>query len=288
MITRIFIGFLLIASLLGLLYADEHFTGAAEKWLPLQHVPKGGILFAASALIILPLLALELSRLLRAINPDAPGFVWTLSVALCAFIVGCAHLFQWIIVAWLASNVLLLTLLPSLIAALSKKWFAALTGLGYWVLISVWIGWLPSCWIDMRSTLPAWALAWAVLTVKSGDIGAYFSGVALGKNRMAAWVSPKKSWEGLAGGIFLSCVVGAALTNALGQSILVGVAFGALAAVVGMLGDLAESILKREALAKDSGRILPGMGGVFDVMDSLLPTAPLALWLLAKSSAPVV
>ena len=73
MITRIFIGFLLIASLLGLLYADEHFTGAAAKWLPLQHVPKGGILFAASALIILPLLALELSRLLRAISLQPPG-----------------------------------------------------------------------------------------------------------------------------------------------------------------------------------------------------------------------
>ena len=288
MITRIFIGFLLIVSLLGLLYADEHFTGATAKWLPLQHIPAGGILFAASALIILPLLALELSRMLRAINPDAPGFVWTLSVALCAFIVGCEHLFHWVIIAWLAGNVLLLTLLPSLIAALSKKWFTALTGLGYWVLISVWIGWLPSYWIDMRSTLPAWALAWAVLTVKSGDIGAYFSGVALGKNRMAAWVSPKKSWEGLAGAIILSCLVGAGLTYALGQSILVGGAFGALAAFIGMLGDLAESILKREALAKDSGRILPGMGGVFDVMDSLLPTAPLALWLLTKSSAPVV
>ncbi len=288
MITRIFIGFLLIASLLGLLYADEHFTGATAKWLPMQHVPAGGILFAASALIILPLLALELSRMLRAINPDAPGFVWTLCVALCAFIVGCEHLFHWVIVAWLAGNILLLTLLPSLIAAFSKKWFTALTGLGYWVLISVWIGWLPSYWIDMRSTLPAWALAWAVLTVKSGDIGAYFSGVALGKNRMAAWVSPKKSWEGLAGAVILSCVVGAGLTYALGQSLLVGVAFGALAAFIGMLGDLAESILKREALAKDSGRILPGMGGVFDVMDSLLATAPLAVWLLAKSSAPVV
>ena len=288
MITRIFIGFLLIASLLGLLYANEHFTGATAKWLPMQHVPAGGILFAASALIILPLLALELSRMLRAINPDAPGFVWTLCVALCAFIVGCEHLFHWVIIAWLAGNVLLLTLLPALIAAFSKKWFTALTGFGYWVLISVWIGWLPSYWIDMRSTLPAWALAWAVLTVKSGDIGAYFSGVALGKNRMAAWVSPKKSWEGLAGAIILSCVVGAGLTYALGQSILVGVAFGALAAFIGMLGDLAESILKREALAKDSGRILPGMGGVFDVMDSLLATAPLAVWLLVKSSVPVV
>ncbi len=288
MITRIFIGFLLIASLLGLLYADEYFTGATAKWLPLQHIPAGGILFAASALIILPLLALELSRMLRAINPDAPGFVWTLCVALCAFIVGCEHLFHWVIIAWLAGNVLLLTLLPALIAAFSKKWFTALTGFGYWVLISVWIGWLPSYWIDMRSTLPAWALAWAVLTVKSGDIGAYFSGVALGKNRMAAWVSPKKSWEGLAGAIILSCVVGAGLTYALGQSILVGVAFGALAAFIGMLGDLAESILKREALAKDSGRILPGMGGVFDVMDSLLATAPLAVWLLVKSSVPVV
>ena len=78
MITRIFIGFLLIASLLGLLYADEHFTGVAVKWLPMQKVPAGGIVFAASALIILPLLALELSRMLRAINKDAPGFAWTL------------------------------------------------------------------------------------------------------------------------------------------------------------------------------------------------------------------
>ncbi|MSR33841.1 MAG: hypothetical protein EXS12_03440 [Phycisphaerales bacterium] len=288
MITRIFIGFLLIASLLGLLYADGHFTGATMEWLPQQRMPAGGVLFAASALIILPLLALELSRLLRAINAGAPGFAWTLCVALGAFVAGCAQQFQWTIVALVAGALLLIALVPAMFAATKKNWHAALTAFGYWVLISVWIGWLPSCWIDMRSTLPAWALAWAVLTVKSGDIGAYFSGVALGKNHIAAWVSPKKSWEGLVGGIILSCVVGAALTNALGQSILVGVAFGALAAFIGMLGDLAESILKREALAKDSGSILPGMGGMFDVMDSLLPTAPLALWLLAKSSAPVL
>jgi len=73
MITRIFIGFLLIVSLLGLLYADEYFTGATAKWLPMQHVPAGGILFAASALIILPLLALELSRMLRAITRTLQG-----------------------------------------------------------------------------------------------------------------------------------------------------------------------------------------------------------------------
>ncbi len=284
MLTRILIGILLIASLLGLLYADEQCTGAAVAWLPRQRVPAGGVLFAASALIILPLLALELSRLLRAINSQAPGFVWTACVALSAFIVGCALQFQWNVVAWVAANVLLCALIPTVVAALRKKWYAALTAFGYWILISVWIGWLPACWIEMRWQIPAWALAWAVLTVKSGDIGAYFAGVAFGKNRMAPWVSPKKSWEGLGGGILLSCVVGAALTNALGQPLVVGIAFGALATFVGMLGDLAESILKREALAKDSSQIVPGMGGVLDVMDSLLPTAPLALWLLAKSS----
>ena len=288
MITRICIGFLLIASLLGLLYADQYFTGAVVAGLPNQHVPAGGILFAASALMILPLLALELSRLLRAIHAAAPGFAWTLLVAVGAFVCGSAQQFHWNMVAMVAASLLLITLAPSMIAATKKKWHAALTGLGYWVLISVWIGWLPACWIEVRSTLPAWALAWAVLTVKSGDIGAYFTGVVLGKNRMAAWVSPKKSWEGLVGGILLSCVIGATLTNALGQPILVGVLFGALAAFIGMLGDLAESILKREAMAKDSGSILPGMGGVFDVMDSLLPTAPLALWLLAKSSTPIL
>jgi CDP-diglyceride synthetase len=288
MFTRIFIGILLIGSLLGLIYADEHFTGAVVEWLPNQHIPAGGVLFAASALIILPLLSLELSRLLRAINTAAPKFAWTLSVALCAFVAGSTWQFQWNFVALVAGATLLLALAPAVLAATQKKWHAALTIFGYWVLISIWIGWLPACWIEVRSNIPAWALAWAVLTVKSGDIGAYFTGVAFGKNRMAAWVSPKKSWEGLAGGIILSCVVGAALTNALGQSILVGVAFGALAAFIGMLGDLSESILKREAQAKDSGRILPGMGGIFDVMDSLLPTAPLALWLLAKSSTPIL
>jgi phosphatidate cytidylyltransferase len=105
---------------------------------------------------------------------------------------------------------------------------------------------------------------------------------------MIPWLSPAKSWEGLAGGVAFAAVVGALLAWWSGSledprdtvPPLLGAVAGAAFGVVGPFGDLAESLLKRSGGAKDSGRILPGMGGLFDVLDSPLLAGPVAWWLL--------
>jgi phosphatidate cytidylyltransferase len=120
-----------------------------------------------------------------------------------------------------------------------------------------------------------------LLAVKWGDAGAYFIGSKFGKHRLAPEISPKKSWEGLLGGIIFSCVVGvvwcAMTDNMLGpyhfpiwQALILGVVLP----VIGTLGDLVESLFKRAVDVKDSGAIAHGMGGMLDMIDSLLFTAP--------------
>jgi len=126
-------------------------------------------------------------------------------------------------------------------------------------------------------------LVFIILAICS-DIGGYFAGITLtpftGGHKMAPVISPKKTWEGLAGSAFLCIVAGAVLLPALlhghwWQGIITGIA--ALAAAV--FGDLAESMIKRDLAIKDMGTLLPGHGGVLDRIDSLLACAPV-VWLL--------
>jgi len=120
-----------------------------------------------------------------------------------------------------------------------------------------------------------------LLAVKWGDAGAYFIGSKFGKHRLAPSISPKKSWEGLFGGILFSCVVGAVWWS-LSDGTLGPFRFpfyhamilGILLPVIGTLGDLVESLFKRAVHVKDSGAIAHGMGGMLDMIDSLLFTAP--------------
>ncbi|HSZ41178.1 MAG TPA: phosphatidate cytidylyltransferase [Trebonia sp.] len=126
------------------------------------------------------------------------------------------------------------------------------------------------------------ALTWIVLTICS-DIGGYFAGITLargGGHKMAPVISPKKTWEGLSGSAVACLAAGAILLPALlhgywWQGVIVGAA--ALAAAV--LGDLAESMIKRDLGIKDMGSLLPGHGGILDRIDSLLVCAPV-VWLL--------
>jgi len=109
-----------------------------------------------------------------------------------------------------------------------------------------------------------------------GDTGAYFSGRLFGKHRMSPLISPKKTWEGLFGGLIFS-VVGAvvvALIGLHGANLLEVALLGALVDVSGVLGDLAESLVKRAFGVKDSGTIMPGHGGILDRIDSVLFSAP--------------
>lgn len=120
---------------------------------------------------------------------------------------------------------------------------------------------------NVNILLALFAIVW------TGDIAAYFTGKRFGNHKIAPSISPGKSWEGLAGSIVASAAVAALLGNVapIPHAIL-----GASLAVVGLLGDLFESALKRRIGVKDSGRLIPGHGGLFDRVDALLPCAILA------------
>jgi len=122
-------------------------------------------------------------------------------------------------------------------------------------------------------------LAWIVVTVCS-DIGGYLVGSLLGRHPMAAAISPHKTWEGFAGSA-LACIVAGVLllTLLLHGTWWQGVVLGVAAVGAATLGDLAESMIKRDLQIKDMGTVLPGHGGILDRADSLLLTAPV-VWLL--------
>jgi phosphatidate cytidylyltransferase len=121
-----------------------------------------------------------------------------------------------------------------------------------------------------------------IATVVGNDVGGFAAGVLFGKHPMAPSVSPKKSWEGMAGSV-LACVLVATpiVTLALGGPWWGGVLFGVALAVSATAGDLGESLIKRDLGIKDMGRLLPGHGGIMDRLDSLLPSAAVAYLLLS-------
>jgi phosphatidate cytidylyltransferase len=121
-----------------------------------------------------------------------------------------------------------------------------------------------------------------IAVVVCSDVGGFAAGVLFGKHRMAPTVSPKKSWEGFAGSLVACAAAGAIFFVTLfDTSPLLGAAYGLAIVVTATLGDLGESMVKRDIGIKDMGRLLPGHGGLMDRLDSLLPTAPVAWLLLA-------
>ncbi|MFF7708051.1 phosphatidate cytidylyltransferase [Pseudomonas sp. NPDC007930] len=128
-----------------------------------------------------------------------------------------------------------------------------------------------------------WLIVMVMLLVWSADVGAYFSGRAFGKRKLAPHVSPGKSWEGVYGGLALSLAVtlGVALSRDLSAGQVIGALLGAVLVVAAsVVGDLTESMFKRRAGIKDSSQLLPGHGGVMDRIDSLTAAVPLFAVLL--------
>jgi len=128
-------------------------------------------------------------------------------------------------------------------------------------------------------------LLFIIVTVSS-DIGGYFAGIAIGRHPMAPVISPKKTWEGFAGSVAACLAAGAiALPLLLHAHVWQGLILGAAAVVAATLGDLVESMIKRDLEIKDMGTVFPGHGGAMDRLDSLLVVAP-AAWLLLKVFLP--
>ena len=122
-----------------------------------------------------------------------------------------------------------------------------------------------------------------IATVVASDVGGYAFGVLFGKHLMAPGISPKKSWEGFVGSTIACALCGALMVHLMlhGQW-WQGIVFGLVTVVTATLGDLGESMIKRDIGIKDMGALLPGHGGLMDRLDSLLPMAPVA-WLLLSA-----
>jgi phosphatidate cytidylyltransferase len=165
----------------------------------------------------------------------------------------------------------------------------------------VYLGVLPGYLMAIRSWHSAWILIAIIGITKACDIGAYFTGRALGKHKLIPWLSPGKTWEGLIGGMLLSALLAAGLAaignhcESTGYWLREGgirefkyvpyplwfvIPAGLLIGLIGQFGDLVASLFKRDAGIKDSGRAIPGFGGVLDVVDSPIVVAPFAYWLL--------
>jgi phosphatidate cytidylyltransferase len=140
----------------------------------------------------------------------------------------------------------------------------------------IYISWCFSFLIRVRQ-LPEGAMltGFLILTTKSSDVGAYLWGKRFGKTRLLRKISPKKSLEGAIGGFFTSLVVGIIFSLFIGSINFWEKFFLIIIlAIIAQLGDLFESLIKRDCQVKDSGKLLPGMGGILDVIDSLIFTAP--------------
>jgi phosphatidate cytidylyltransferase len=284
---RVLSASVILTGLVGLLYADYHYAG---------RVP--GIWLLPCAILVSQLMARELLDLWRD-RGDRPipwvmyagvampvvlaATPWWGSLAGARDVTGSA--------AWAAAGVLMAI---ALLFASEMQRFTqpgpATARLALSTLAIIYAGWLVSFLVSLRLWHEArWgmaALVSVIIVVKLADTGAYFVGRAIGRHRLAPVLSPKKTWEGLGGGL-AAAWLGGVLCHAwvvpqlVGASDGVGSRFGWLMyatvlTIAGLCGDLAESLLKRDAGRKDSSAWLPGLGGVLDLADSLLFAAPAA------------
>ncbi len=286
--TRLWMGSLLVGLAVGVLVLDERL----DPWYP--------FLF----LFVLILTWLACSELLRLLGPALRPPAWFCYTAVTALVLANwpAHRlprewgpspWSWVLGAFIA--VVLAAFLVEMATFREPGGSVIRIALTLW--IAAYLGLLPSCFVQLRwpastaaqaeaHTHGTLALALTIFVPKSCDIGAYFTGRFLGRHRLTPVLSPKKTWEGLAGGLAAAVVTALAL-NRLGPVLpganltdLYAVGFGITVGLAGVFGDLAESLIKRDGQHKDASQAVPGFGGVLDIVDSVLIAAPVAYcWL---------
>lgn len=283
---RLVTGPLLILALAGLAFLDGVLA---------DRIGESGIAFAAAAaLVLIPIAAIEASNLLRQAGArvsTAATIVGAEAMLLAPLMAtfqpaGPDHAFgpeSAVGVALLGPGIAIVA--AAVAIGRTRQVEGGFTGITAMLGAAFWTGLLPAFWVLVIQRVGAPTAAGLLMVVKAGDIGAYFTGMSIGRRKLIPWLSPGKTVEGGIGAVVWAAAAGAGLA-ALQPAIpmWVGLVGGAVLGVTGALGDLLESLLKREAGAKDSGTMLPGMGGVLDVLDSPLLAAPVAWAIIAISA----
>ena len=219
--------------------------------------------------------AAQSARVIYAAAVAAMLFIMYVVPGLAPWVLGAAVLW------WAVATFLVLTYPQT-----THHWANAATKLliGLLILLPAWQGLI---WIK-QGPLGNWQIMAVMVLVWGADVGAYFSGRAFGKRKLAPKVSPGKSWEGVYGGLALSLVITAVVGFVRDWTVaqlLMGLFSAALIVFVSVVGDLTESMFKRQSGIKDSSNLLPGHGGVMDRIDSLTAAIPIfavLLWMAAS------
>jgi phosphatidate cytidylyltransferase len=159
------------------------------------------------------------------------------------------------------------------------------------VLATMYVGMLGGSLIRLRGDFPEGPrlVGFLLFVVWLGDAGAYYTGKRFGKHKLSPRISPKKTVEGLAGGVITSVIAAVIIHFTFLDEVpaIHAAIVGAILSVAGVIGDLAESLWKRSAAVKDSGTLIPGHGGFLDRLDSILYTAPILYiyWAFVKHGA---
>lgn len=287
---RLFLGALFIGALAGLCWLDGHQTLGA---------PPGAWLFPL-ALVLSVLASDEMLRLVG--SADEKPVAWIVSLGNLGIVAASEIADFWPgraapptpleRLAWPAAA-LVIAVLAAFVGEMARyeRPGRVVVRIALASLSFVYVGLLLSFTVQLRlfgSNLTGMtALVSLIAVVKMGDSGAYTIGRMFGRHKMAPVLSPGKTWEGAIGAV-LGAVLGAWLAFRLIPSAASAAApafrwgwmvYGVVVGIAGMLGDLAESLIKRDAGVKDSSPWMPGFGGVLDVLDSILFAAPVA-WLL--------
>ncbi|MGI9013186.1 MAG: phosphatidate cytidylyltransferase [Phycisphaerales bacterium] len=293
---RLVVGPLLAIAALLIFMADDWLgrVPAPSWWLDDRETLPGGLLLFAMCFLIVALAAREFSRIFDANGIPNRPWLTTLGPML-------AIILSFAIPTKLNTPIEIATaiaMIPTGMAALliiavftfSRKQNVEgiVAGVGGVIFVTVYLGLMLGFYLALRRWHSAWWIVGIVAATKMCDTGAYFTGRAIGRHKLIPWLSPGKTWEGLIGGVIVAGLTGlfmAWLSGFLPESrdhvaLWLGAVCGVVFGIVGQGGDLTMSLFKRDAGLKDSSNILPGMGGVMDVLDSPLLVAPVAFWML--------
>jgi phosphatidate cytidylyltransferase len=295
---RLTFGPIMLGGLVLLLWLDANFQGMTRAWTqetrPGVRPGIGGLGILIILGVVLPIAVRELATLFAAENVrpyPVIAAVGSGALILHAFLTQFPF-FKPVAASSLALVVTFIPLLAALRRAWDKQTQEAIVRMAGTVLATLYLGGLGWFLMAIRvkqATSPdgfkgtTAVILMILLMVKFTDIGAYFGGRAFGRHKLIFWLSPGKTWEGLAFGLATAAGIGAlfslgAGTNGIPDNWVLwrGLLFGVVIGGIGQAGDLLESMMKRDAEVKDSGKLVPGFGGVLDIIDSPLLAAPFA------------